>query len=145
MSSDHPVVQRRRFLVAASWLSVAAMLASAPLTVLAQGTPERKPPAKKRTPAHPLGLSLEEVPTSQPEGRGSAPGLLVTRAVGTAAEAGLQAGDVVIELNGKPVTTVTDFWDRAAAAEWRLQLRASRNGKALSFTLSDPVGNQRPR
>jgi serine protease Do len=123
------------------WLSTVALL-SIGWTARAQGAAEqKKQPAKKRNPASPLGLSLEQTRVTLPEGGEPVAGLLVTRAVGSTFEAGLQAGDVLIELNGKPVTTVTEFWDRAAAAEWRLQLRALRDGKKVSFTLNGAGGN----
>lgn len=144
MTFDDPLAPtRRRVATAMILLSTAALLPVA-LTAHAQGTSEQKKPAKKRNPSGPLGLTLEQTQVTLPEGGEPAPGLLVTRAVGSAYEAGLQAGDVLIALNGKPVTTVTEFWDQAAAADWRLQLRALRDGKKFSFTLNGS-GNARAR
>lgn len=53
-----------------------------------------------------------------------------------AAEAGLEVGDTVLEMDGEPITLLTDFIDRTQAAKGReVALTVDRDGKALSFTL----------
>lgn len=146
MIFDNSAVQPRRLVLAVlAGLAVSAVLASAALRTRAQGALEFTPLKKKRTPALPLGLSLEDIRIRLPDGGGEMPALRVTRAVGPAADAGLQAGDVLIELNGKPVVGVTDFWEQAALADWRLHLRGLRDGKTLSFRLNGSAINERPR
>jgi regulator of sigma E protease len=53
-----------------------------------------------------------------------------------AAEVGLQAGDVVLEMDGEPVTLLTDFIDRTQASQGQeVMLSIDRDGELLSFTL----------
>jgi predicted metalloprotease with PDZ domain len=131
--------QRRRLI--ASALAAAVCV---PLLAPAQPATESKKPAPRRTPTAPLGLSFEEPAETPP---GSPTGLKVARAVGPAADAGLLAGDVIVAQNGAAVTTVAAFWDRAAAAGWRMQLRVVRAGRPLEYDIAlgaDPTNEGAP-
>ena len=137
MRFDNLVLLPRRSLLAVLvGAVVSVLLATALPTAVAWDTTPQKKAAVKHAPTSPLGLSLEDTRTRLPDAGGDAPALLVTRAVGPAADAGLQAGDLVIELNGKPIVGVTDFWEQHAAANGYLRLRVLRDGKTLLIRLN---------
>ena len=80
-------------------LSLTAIIGNATKVVSADESPGASAPAR-------LGLALR--PLSQEERRqaGVAGGLIVEDAQGRAAEAGIQAGDVVLSVDGTPVQSV---------------------------------------
>lgn len=86
-----------------------------------------------------LGMSLQQVtPAIAKElGMKKAEGVVITDidVTGPAAEAGLQRGDVILEVNRKPVNTLSDFREALQKGEKSLLLLIYRNGSTLYFTL----------
>ena len=68
-------------------------------------------------------------------------GVVVTRVEpdGAASEAGLQRGDVIVEIDRKAVKSVEDFEKLANAGGKRVLMRVYRGGTALFIALSPPV------
>jgi serine protease Do len=58
-----------------------------------------------------LGLSLRQLNPSERQESGIASGLLIQDAGGAAADAGVQAGDVLLSVNGRPVNSVDQVRD----------------------------------
>jgi len=61
-----------------------------------------------------LGLSLRQLDPLERRESGLASGLLIEDAGGAAASAGVQPGDVLLSVNGRPVTSVNDVRDLVA-------------------------------
>jgi serine protease Do len=76
-----------------------------------------------------LGMSFQK------SRRGTAPGVTVTRVVQgeAAAKAGLQRGDTVLSLDGKPITSSAEFreWITRAAPGTEVSLEVMRDGQRL--------------
>ena len=82
-----------------------------------------------------LGLALR--PLSRDErGEVGASGLLVENADGAAAKAGVQQGDVVLAVNGKPVTSVGDVRGILASSPKRVALLIWRDGERIFFPVN---------
>jgi serine protease Do len=99
-------------------------------------TPERSPDR--------LGLVVRELTADErsqgfglPRNRQRDPevavpeGLLVERATGPAADAGLARGDIVVSINGSPVKTIKDFRERVSRAGKTVALLINRGGNTL--------------
>ncbi|MEK6671907.1 MAG: DegQ family serine endoprotease [Nitrospirota bacterium] len=86
-----------------------------------------------------LGMSLQQVtPAIAKElGMKKAEGIVVTNidVNGPAAEAGLQRGDVILEVNRKLVNNLNDFREAVQKGEKSLLLLIYRNGSTLYFSL----------
>jgi serine protease Do len=96
-------------------------------------TPERSPDR--------LGLVVREL-TAEERSQGFGPprnrqrdpevavpeGLLVERATGPAADAGLARGDIVVSINGSPVKTVKEFRERVSRSGKTVALLINRGG-----------------
>jgi serine protease Do len=82
-------------------VQVTATLGNASDKVAKEDTPTDQASAKLR-----LGLSLRPLDQSERQESGIANGLLIQDAGGAAANAGVQPGDVLLSVNGRPVSTV---------------------------------------
>lgn len=91
---------------------------------------------KKRPPAPPLGLRVEPLDADAARALGTAGGVRVVHAVGTAFTSGLRNGDVIFEVNGVAVASADAFWDAVAAANWQPTLGVLRAGKRVSVRLA---------
>jgi serine protease Do len=96
-------------------------------------------PAPERSPDR-LGLVVREL-TAEERSQGFGPrarqrnpdavvpeGLLVERATGPAADAGLARGDIVVSINGSPVKTVKEFRERVSRSGKTVALLINRGG-----------------
>lgn len=95
-------------------------------------------PQKKLPPAPPLGLRVVPLDKSARPMAGVDGALSVVRATGTAYESGLRVGDVIVEVNGKSVSTPNAFWDDVAAGQWQPTLKVLRNGMPLTVRVATP-------
>jgi serine protease Do len=84
---------------------------------------------------HKLGLMLR--PLSEPERRasGARQGLVIEDVTGAAELAGVQAGDLLIGINGKPVNTVDQVKAEAREAKQSIALQLMRDGATLFVPL----------
>ncbi len=84
---------------------------------------------------HKLGLVLR--PLSEPERRasGARQGLLIEDVSGAAELAGVQAGDLLIGINGKPVNSVDQVKAEAREAKQSIALQLMRDGNTLFVPL----------
>jgi serine protease Do len=87
------------------------------------------------TPAEKLGLALRPL-NRQERGEVGAEGLVVEGADGAAAKAGVQEGDVVLAVNGKPVASVGDVRTILAAKPKRVALLIWRDGQRIFFPVN---------
>ena len=74
-------------------------------------TPGRQQPKKPAPNATPdaLGLHMSAIPPADRKALGIDHGLLVEEAQGPAATAGIQPGDVILQWNNTPITSVEQF------------------------------------
>lgn len=105
---------------------------------LASASDDRAGAAKTASAAgseHKLGLMLR--PLSEPERRasGTRQGLLIEDVTGAAELAGVQAGDLLIGINGKPVSTVAQVKAEAREAKQAIALQLLRDGNTLFVPL----------
>jgi putative serine protease PepD len=90
-------------------------------------------------PGHPTtGLQVQEIPPAVAEATGAPTGLFVLAAEGPATQAGLQAGDVITEIDGKPAVSSEQI---VVATLTRnpgetIELKFDRNGAAATATLT---------
>lgn len=117
------------------------MLVGAAADLVLGGTALRssdEPVLRKRPPPPPppLGLGLAALEPSAARAMGLATGLRVQRATGSAYERGLRVGDIIVEVNGRAVSSVEGFWDSVAAAGWQATLKVLRDGKPQSVKLA---------
>ena len=84
---------------------------------------------------HKLGLMLR--PLSEPERRasGARQGLVIEDVTGAAELAGVQAGDLLVGINGKPVNTVDEVKAEARQAKQSIALQLMRDGATLFVPL----------
>lgn len=84
---------------------------------------------------HKLGLMLR--PLSEPERRasGARQGLVIEDVTGAAELAGVQAGDLLVGINGKPVNTVDQVKAEARQAKQSIALQLMRDGTTLFVPL----------
>ena len=86
-------------------------------------------------PSEKLGLALRPL-NRQERGEVGADGLVVEGADGAAAKAGVEQGDVVLAVNGKPVATVGDVKTILAAKPKRVALLIWRDGERIFFPVN---------
>lgn len=73
-----------------------------------------------------LGLELRALQSGERRAIGSAAGLMVESASGQAAIAGIQAGDILLAINGKPVASIEQVQTAVVAAEKSVALLVQR-------------------
>jgi S1-C subfamily serine protease len=129
-----------------SWIAILAATAAMLQTFSAEGAGsprEQIPPGsrsaqKPRPSPAPLGLRVAVVEPAQAQALGLAGGLSVVHATGAAEQRGLRVGDVITEVDGRPVADQTAFWDAMEAARWRPTLSVWRAGERLTIRLAAP-------
>lgn len=82
-----------------------------------------------------LGLALRPLNRDE-RGEVGANGLVVENADGAAAKAGVQQGDVVLALNGKPVASIDDVKAVLASKPKRVALLIWRDGARIFFPVN---------
>jgi serine protease Do len=82
-----------------------------------------------------LGLALRPLNRDE-RGEVGASGLVVENADGAAAKAGVQQGDVVLAVNGKPVATIDDVKGILASKPKRVALLIWRDGERIFFPVN---------
>jgi putative serine protease PepD len=90
-------------------------------------------------PGHPAtGLQVQEIPPAVAEATGAPAGLFVLAAEGPATQAGLRAGDIITEIDGKPAVSseqiVVATLTRSPGET--IELKFDRNGTAATATLT---------
>lgn len=94
------------------------------------GEPQQaKAEDEQATPAGKLGLALR--PLQQGERRGAEGGLVVQDAGGAAARAGVRPGDVLLAINGTPVSSVEQVREVVAAADKSVALLVQRGSEKI--------------
>lgn len=82
-----------------------------------------------------LGLQLRDTTETERIQRSITSGVYVERAIGTAASAGVQAEDIILELDGSPVADAASFWQAAERANWKFRLTLKRGDTVLRMSL----------
>ncbi len=82
-----------------------------------------------------LGLAVRPVQPGEAPGTDVAGGLLVERVAGPAAKAGIRPGDVVLAVNGQPVSNAGELREQAARADKRLALLVQRGNTRMFVPL----------
>lgn len=85
----------------------------------------------------PLGLRVVDLGPDAAGALSVAGGVRVVHSTGLAWVSGLRAGDVIVEVDGRPVLDTGTFWDRVAGAAWRPTLRVLRRGASLSLRIAE--------
>ena len=120
-----------------SALRVAAACALLPSLVWAANPePAPSPPPKRRPHPPPLGLRVEEIDAAAARALGVTAGLRVVYCIGLAYERGLRLDDVIVEVDGRAVTTADAFWAVVDAAGGRVVLQGRRAGKRLTVKMA---------
>lgn len=78
-----------------------------------------------------LGLAVRELSPDEKRAAQVTNGLLVARAGGPAEQAGVQAGDIILSLNGTPVTSATQLSDKLKKAGNNVALLVQRDGQQI--------------
>jgi serine protease Do len=78
-----------------------------------------------------LGLSLRPLSPQEKRGAGIEQGMVVEQAAGPAAQAGIEAGDVLVAINGKPVQSVEQIRGLLANKPKSVALLVQREGQML--------------
>lgn len=78
-----------------------------------------------------LGLELRELQPRERREAGVADGLLVERAAGVAAQAGVEAGDVLLSVNGTPVRSIEQVRELVARSTRSVALLIRRDGDTI--------------
>jgi serine protease Do len=78
-----------------------------------------------------LGLALRPLQPNERRGANVAGGLVVEQASGAAARAGVQPGDVIVAVNGQPVTDVEQVRGIVAKADKSVALLVQREGEQI--------------
>ena len=78
-----------------------------------------------------LGLSLRPLEPIERRQSGIAAGLLIEDASGAAEMAGIEPGDVLISVNGRPVTSVVQVREMVAKASKSVALLIQRGGEKI--------------
>lgn len=78
-----------------------------------------------------LGLSLRPLQPDEKRQSGLGQGLLVEDAAGAAADAGVQPGDVLLSINGRPVSSVGDVRDVVSKSNKSVALLIQRGGDKI--------------
>jgi serine protease Do len=124
---------------AALTLVVLGIVASA-WPVAAQQPVEPPAAPKRRPPTPPLGLRVVALDAAAARALNIAGGVSVEHATGLAYESGLRQADVIVDVNGRAVSSADEFWDAVAAENWQPTLRVLRQGQPLSirFVAGEP-------
>ncbi len=102
-------------------------------------TPKAEPSPKSEAPAQKpgrLGLALRPLTAEERQKHGVERGLLVEKAVGPAQKAGILKGDVLLALNGEPVSDVESVRKLADKAGPHVALLIERQGNTLFIPLN---------
>ncbi|MGH8322523.1 MAG: PDZ domain-containing protein, partial [Steroidobacteraceae bacterium] len=78
-----------------------------------------------------LGLAVRPLTSEEKAQANTKGGVIVERATGAAAEAGLQAGDVVLAANGAPVTSVDDLRNAVEKSKGHIALLVQRGDNRI--------------
>ena len=78
-----------------------------------------------------LGLSLRPLSPQEMRGAGVEQGMVVEQAAGPAAQAGIEAGDVLVAINGKPVQSIEQIRSVLQAKPKSVALLVQRDGQML--------------
>ena len=78
-----------------------------------------------------FGLSLRPLQPQEKSQLGGTSGLLVEGAGGAAAQAGVQPGDVLLAVNGKPVSSIDQVRDVVSKSGKSVALLIQRNGDKI--------------
>ncbi|WP_353192972.1 DegQ family serine endoprotease [Pandoraea pnomenusa] len=78
-----------------------------------------------------LGLAVRELSPEEKRAAQVTNGLLVARAGGPAEQAGVQAGDIILSLNGTPVTSASQLSDKLKKAGNNVALLVQRDGQQI--------------
>lgn len=105
------------------------------LPVAAQQTVEAPAAPKRRPPTPPLGLRVVPLDAAAARALNIAGGVSVEQATGLAYESGLRYADVIIDVNGRAVSSAEEFWDAVAAENWQPTLSVLRQGQPLSIRI----------
>jgi serine protease Do len=103
--------------------------------VTAPQQPQQEEPAPQSFQFNKLGLTLTELTAAQKSELGLAGGLLIQKAQGPAARAGLQHGDIIIGLNQSQVLDVKSFERALANAGGSIALLVRRQDNTLFVPL----------
>lgn len=82
-----------------------------------------------------LGLAVRPLTAEEQRAMGSKGGLLVEKAMGPAARAGIRKGDIVLALNGKTITDAAELRELAKQAGKHVALLIYRKGNTLFIPL----------
>lgn len=140
-----PLAARRRPATAAAWRSVLPIGVAAPLVALAiwrdkssrdlsvslgKAQPE-KAEAVVQAEGGSLGLTVRPLDREEQRGAGVDHGLLIERVSGPAQLAGVQPGDVLLALNGRPVQRVGQVREALRQHPKHVALLVSRDGQQI--------------
>ncbi len=78
-----------------------------------------------------LGLAVRELSPEEKRAAQVTNGLLVARAGGPAAQAGVEPGDIILSLNGTPVTSASQLSDKLKKAGNNVALLVQRDGQQI--------------
>jgi serine protease Do len=78
-----------------------------------------------------LGLSLRPLSPQEMRGAGVEQGMVVEQAGGPAAQAGIEAGDVLVAINGKPVQSIEQIRNLLQNKPKSVALLVQRDGQML--------------
>lgn len=98
-------------------------------------TASRSQPGRQRNDIAQLGLSVRPLTADEKQQAQTQGDLLVERATGPAADAGVQPGDVILGVNGKPVHTQRELEQDAKAAGKTLALLIQRQDAQIYIPL----------
>ncbi len=97
------------------WRQGSQRTVTATLADATPGTQVARAPSEATAPRGRLGLALRPLQADEKRESGIARGLVIEGVTGASARAGIQPGDVLLAVNGKPVASVSEA--RAAAAQ----------------------------
>jgi serine protease Do len=107
-------------------VALSGKLGNASERALAKAEEEDSPATKSR-----LGLALRPLDPVEKQAVGLGAGLVIERAGGAAADAGLQPGDVLLSVNGRPVTSVDQVRDMVAKSSKSVALLIQRGEERI--------------
>lgn len=110
----------------------AALLALAPRGMRAAEEPAPKAPRRPT----PYGFRVEPLDAAAARELGVGAGLRVVYSIGLGYASGLRLGDVIVELDGRAVTTEDNFWSDVDARDGRVTLQVWREGRRLALRLA---------
>jgi serine protease Do len=82
-----------------------------------------------------LGLALRPLRSDEKRESGGPSGLLIEAVTGAAARAGVQAGDLLLAINGRPVSTVSQANVAADQSEKSVALLVQRGERKINVPL----------